>query len=276
MSFQPWTGITWLTIRTHPQPLPLSNGGEKKITKPACHSHESGNLRYNLANKKRDARLHEHDSEKCMSFQPWTGITWLTIRTHAQPLPLSNGGEKKITKPACHCRESGNLRHNLAQKRDARLHEHDKQLGKNKFRTYGAVLLSCAACYRYSAPMGRVVLKSFKDPQSPSQCETTKHACHYCANRNLRHTLAQQKTRCPLSRAWQWKMYVFPALNWNRVINHQNPPPTPPFVKWRGEKNHETSMSFPRKWESPTQPGNPKTRCPLTPWRTSPRAWQTN
>ena len=57
-------------------------------------------------------------------------------------------------------------------------------------------------------------------------------------------------------------MYVIPALNRNHVINHQNPPPTPPFVKWRREKNHETSMSFPRKWESPTHPGTTKNKMP--------------
>jgi len=44
------------------------------------------------------------------------------------------------------------------------------------------------------------------------------------------------------------------------VINHQYQPPTPPFGKWRGERNHETSMSFPRKWESPTQPRQNKKR----------------
>ena len=64
------------------------------------------------------------------------------------------------------------------------------------------------------------------------------------------------------------KMYVILALNRNHVINQQNPPPTPPFCKWRGEKNNETSMSFLRKQESPTQPAQQKTRCPLS------RAWQ--
>jgi len=38
----------------------------------------------------------------------------------------------------------------------------------------------------------------------------------------------------------------------------------------------KTNMSFPRKRESPTKPDKTKTRCPLTPRRTSPRAWQTN
>jgi len=48
-------------------------------------------------------------------------------------------------------------------------------------------------------------------------------------------------------------MYVISALNRNQVINHQNPPLTPPFGKWRGEKNHETSMSFLRTQEFPTR-----------------------
>ena len=42
-----------IPLGTHPQPLPLSNGGEKKIqSKPACHSHESGNPRQNPAKQK--------------------------------------------------------------------------------------------------------------------------------------------------------------------------------------------------------------------------------
>jgi len=68
----------------------------------SCHSCGSRNPRHNPAKQKRDARFGEHDNEKCLLFQPWTGITWLTTRTHPQPLPLVNGWEKEITKLAYH------------------------------------------------------------------------------------------------------------------------------------------------------------------------------
>jgi len=58
-------------------------------------------------------------------------------------------------------------------------------------------------------------------------------------------------------------IHVIPALSRNHVINHQNPPPTPHFGKLRGEKDTiQTSMSFPRKWESPTKPGKTKNEMP--------------
>jgi len=43
-----------IPLGTHPQPLPLVNGGEKKITKRACHSHESGNPRHTPAQQKNE------------------------------------------------------------------------------------------------------------------------------------------------------------------------------------------------------------------------------
>jgi len=108
MLFQLWTGITLLTTRTHPQPLPLVNGGESEIPKLVCHSCARRNPRHNPTRQKRDARLRpgaqvrEHDNEKYVLFLLWTRITIITNRTHPQPLPLVNGGEKKITKLVCH------------------------------------------------------------------------------------------------------------------------------------------------------------------------------
>jgi len=154
---------------------------------------------------------------------------------------------------------------------------------KNSTAPTARIIHFVVCCYQYCAPMGRLLryppcerggfrrMSEYgwwpKHTNFNFLSSQSKHVIP-ALSRNLRHNPAKQKTRCPLSRAWRWKMYVIPTMHRNYVINYQNPPPTPPFSKWRGEWNNEISMSFLRKQESPTQPGTTKTRCPLT------RAWR--
>ena len=53
--------------------------------------------------------------------------------------------------------------------------------------------------------------------------------------RNPRHNPATKKTRCPFKPGMT-------GLTWYHSV--KTPPPTPPFGKWRGERNYNTCMSF--------------------------------
>jgi len=88
-------------------------------------------------------------------------------------------------------------------------------------------------------------------------------SCHSCPEQESPTQPGEAKNEMPVQ-AVHDRAYM--------ISFREEPTPTPPFGKWRGEKNIKTSISFLHTQESPTQPDMTKTRCPLTPRRTSSRA----